>query len=222
MKEPELVLFSGGPDSTILLNYLLKKKKNIHVLYIQLGYNVFNQQRIPLQNIAVTKILTYFKEKGFNFNYINSGLFLNVPSDPSLNSFGTDDQWSVFLAGVICRMYNIKKIWAGFYSYTYDNRKELLGYGPDWIFDGSLNEYIKYGTLGDPNFKDIQYLTPRSVFNRTEIDSFKTKKEAFDSLDTELKKMVRSCYENVKFCGQCYKCKTYIHHKITDANGNFI
>jgi hypothetical protein len=221
MKEPELVLFSGGPDSTILLNYLLKEKRNIHVLYIQLGWNEYNQKRIPIQNISVKNILTYFKKKGFNFNYINSGLFLNLPSN-TLNSFGTDDQWSAFIAAIVCRALNIKKMWTGYFTYTENNRKEFTGEGTTWIFDGSLKKYIKYGTLGDPNFKDIQYLTPKTVFNNKGIDSFKTKKEAFDSLDTELKKMVRSCYENVKFCGQCYKCKTYIHHKITDANGNFI
>ena len=220
MKEPELVLFSGGPDSTILLNYLLKEKRNIHVLYIQLAYDTTKQKNVHIQNKAVTNILTYFKQKGHYFDYTSSGIFLDIPlAGPR---FGSDDQWSAFFAGIVCRMYNIKKIWAGFYSYTYDNRKELLGHGPDWIFDGSLTKYIQYGTTEDPNYKDIQYLTPRSVFNRTEIDSFKTKKEAFDSLDPELKTLVRSCYGDLQFCGECYKCQTYIHHGIKDKKGNLI
>jgi len=34
----ELVLFSGGPDSTILLIDLLKKKVPVRVLYLELGW----------------------------------------------------------------------------------------------------------------------------------------------------------------------------------------
>jgi len=218
--EKELVLFSGGPDSTILLEYLLKQKKFIHVLYVQLGYDNTKQKHLQLQNEAVKNVLTYFRKKGHHFDYTSSGIFLDIPkSEPR---FGSDDQWSAFFAGIVCRMYGIKKIWAGFYSYTYDNRKELLGHGPDWVFDGSLNKFIQYGTTADTNYKDIQYLTPRSVFNRTEIDSFKTKKEAFDSLDPELKTLVRSCYGDLQFCGECYKCQTYIHHGIKNKKGELL
>jgi hypothetical protein len=218
--EKELVLFSGGPDSTILLNYLLKQNKKIIVLYVQTGWCYEGQQKIPIQNNVVVNILKYFQEKKYNFEFINSGLFINLPQ--AFSNFGTDDQWCTFMAAIICRSLNIKKIWSGYFTYTENNRKEFTGSGTYWIYDGSLKEYINYGSRNDPDFKDIEYLTPKTVFNNTGIDSFNTKKEAFDSLDFELKKLVRSCVSEINFCGKCYKCKTYIHHKITNEKGDIL
>ena len=45
----ELVLFSGGPDSTILLIDLLKKKVPVRVLYLELGWCTDQHGRIPIQ-----------------------------------------------------------------------------------------------------------------------------------------------------------------------------
>jgi 7-cyano-7-deazaguanine synthase in queuosine biosynthesis len=220
-KEYELVLFSGGPDSTILLNYLLKQNKNILVLHVQNGWCYEYQKTLTIQREVVVNILKYFTDKKYDFKFINTGLFIDLPQAAS--TFGLDDQWCAFMGAIICRSLNIKKMWSGYFTYTDNNRKEFYGHGTYWIHDGSLREYINYGTRNDPNFKDLEYLTPKLVFNGTGIDSFNTKKEAFDSLDDELKKLVRSCTSGeVNFCGQCYKCKTYIHHKVKNEKGDIL
>jgi hypothetical protein len=58
-------------------------------------------------------------------------------------------------------------------------------------------------------YKDLKINFPSKNFNKTGIDSFKSKKEAFQYLEPELQKMVRSCEGKEKFCGQCGKCKQY-------------
>jgi len=35
--EKELLFYSGGPDSTVLLKYFLKQNKNLLVVYFELG-----------------------------------------------------------------------------------------------------------------------------------------------------------------------------------------
>ena len=107
MKEKELVLFSGGPDSTILLEYLLKQNKFIHVLYVQLAYH--KNKKVDIQNQTVINILNYFKkEKGYSFDYTSSGIFLDIHEDLKTR-WGSDDQWNAFFAALVCRTYNIKK-----------------------------------------------------------------------------------------------------------------
>jgi len=219
MMEKELVMFSGGPDSTILLNYLLKQGKFLHVCYIQMAYENNRQENVKLQNEAVKNILTYFKKKGYSFDYTSGGIFLDLfPSEPR---FGSDDQWTAFFAGILCRKYNIKKFWTGHYSYTFNNRSNLKKEFPYWIVDGTMLRYAKYGAVEDPNFKDIQHLTAENSL-KDSLNLFRTKKEAFDSLDPELKKLVRSCYDGLPFCGKCYKCTTYIRQKIKNEKGELL
>ena len=55
----ELVLFSGGPDSTILLIDLLKKKVPVRVLYLELGWCADQYGRLPIQAQVVEKVLKY-------------------------------------------------------------------------------------------------------------------------------------------------------------------
>jgi len=70
--------------------------------------------------------------------------------------------------------------------------------------------------LNDPP----KYCTPKLNFNGTSIDRFKTKKEAWDSLEMDLKKMVRSCVSDKWFCGNCPKCWTAKEYNLRDNMGN--
>ena len=47
--EKELLLFSGGPDSTVLLKYFLTIKKPLIVLHIQMGWCNELQPRLKTQ-----------------------------------------------------------------------------------------------------------------------------------------------------------------------------
>jgi len=223
-KEQELILFSGGVDSTILLESFLKEKRNVAVLYNQLGYNLSTQPRIPLQNETVTKILTYFKQQGYDFEYINAGLYLNIPArKPGSGGTDTDDQYNALLAGMVCRALNIKKIYSGIFTYTDINRIKMLSENSFWYFSGEMEEFIQYGTGNHPYYKDIKYLTPMHKeipeFLKKLDNRLSSKKEAFNYLNPELRKLVRSCNTELFFCGNCYKCQTYIEHDIKNKEG---
>ena len=69
MSDTELVLFSGGPDSTILLKHLLQENKKVRVLYIEMGWALRTQPRIKFQNVAANNVLNYLKDKYGNFEY---------------------------------------------------------------------------------------------------------------------------------------------------------
>ena len=220
MKERQLLLFSGGPDSTILLEFLLKQKNiDLYVLFLRLAWNKEKEKKMQIQEKVAEKVINYFKNEGHQFNYLTSGISIGLQKQ----GFGYDDQWSAFLGSMICHQLNIKKMWSGFYTYTYLNSVKIRGHGPDWIFDGSLKKYIRWGCSEDHKFiSEFQYLTPRKHFNGKEIDRFKSKKEAYLTLKPELREMTRSCYGTSYFCGTCYKCETLIKNKITDNKGNWI
>ena len=62
MSETELLLFSGGIDSTVLLKHFLQEKKKVRVLYIEMGWAKRAQLRIRLQNIAANNVLKYMRK----------------------------------------------------------------------------------------------------------------------------------------------------------------
>jgi hypothetical protein len=80
------------------------------------------QPRVKIQKKRVDKLIKYFKKKYYNFEYIDAGIFLNLPYNKD-SQFGTDDQWLVFLGSLICRVRNIKKMWHASFTYNWNNRK---------------------------------------------------------------------------------------------------
>jgi hypothetical protein len=217
--EKELVLFSGGPDSALLLQYFLEQKKNIHVVYNECNYNLHKKNNTYIQTQVVTKCLHFFRKKYGHFDFTQTGIYLGIPH--SVNKFGTDDQWNVFMASLICREFNINKIWYASFTYNQHNRKIFNIQEPYWLSQEQMNPWIGASGL-DPH--DIKFLKPIDFYKGKEIDSIKTKKEAWDYLDKELQQIVRSCVseENINFCGKCHKCISLIHFKIKDKDGNNI
>ena len=143
--EKELLLFSGGPDSTVLLKYFLTIKKPLVVLHIQMGWCNESQPRVKIQKKRVDKLIKYFKKKYYDFEYIDAGIFLNLPNE-SLH-FGTDDQWGAFIGALICRSHNLKKIWSASFSYGWDNRRNFGKESPYWLLQGNMNYYLNAATF---------------------------------------------------------------------------
>ena len=209
-----LLLFSGGVESTVLLKYFLKDTNQlIHVLYTKLGYDNLSKDRIAEQTIAATNVLNYLKTKYRYFNF--SSVELNL-SDINRNTnqdlgFGFDEQWNIFFASMYAKLYGINNIWIGQFSYNDYHRVEFNVEPLNWFYDGTLEKYALLGTCLDFNFcKDLKINFPSRNFKKEGIDSFKTKKEAFNYLEPELQKMIRSCVGKEKFCGKCLKCIQYI------------
>jgi 7-cyano-7-deazaguanine synthase in queuosine biosynthesis len=212
-----LLLFSGGIESTVLLKYFLKDSNElIHVLYTKLGYDDLSKKRILEQTKAATNILNFFKKKYRNFNYSSLDLNLNnVTRNENNIGFGYDEQWNIFFASMYAKLYNIKDIWIGHFSYNYQCREDFNLEPDDWYIDGTLEKYALLGcNLNFSFFKDLKINFPSKNFKKESIDSLKSKKEAFDYLEPELQIMVRSCQGEEKFCGKCFKCIQYIKYKI--------
>jgi hypothetical protein len=208
----ELVLFSGGPDSTILLIDLLKKKVPVRVLYLELGWSVHQHGRIPIQTQTAEKVLNYININYGAFNFSRSSMYTDLLFESNHEGyFGKDGQWSAFFGSLFCRAHGLDKMWGGWFTYT-DHAE-----GNDYIYDDRMKLYIDSGSAFCHN---VELLTPKSVYNGTDIDSFKTKKEAWDSLPWELKGLVRSCGAPTNFCGECPKCDYAIKHRMRDKYGN--
>jgi 7-cyano-7-deazaguanine synthase in queuosine biosynthesis len=208
-----LFLFSGGVESTVLLKHFLKDTNQlIHVLYTKLGYDNLSKDRITEQTIAATNVLNYLKTNYRDFNYTSLELTLNdINRDTNQKlGFGFDEQWNLFFAAMYAKILNIHNIWLGEFSYCNIHSTKTRGYPAFWFHDGSLEKYALLGTCLDFNFyKNLKINFPSKNFNKTGIDSFNSKKEAFDYLEPELQKMIRSCVGKEKFCGTCSKCIQY-------------
>jgi hypothetical protein len=213
-----LLLYSGGVESTILLKYFLKDtNKLIHVLYTKLGYDDLSRKRIPEQTKAATNVLNYLKNKYRDFNFSSLELNLNnvVRSQQIEKGFGFDEQWNIFFASVYAKLNGIKDIWIGQFSYNDHHRIEFNLDPLSWYYDGTLEKYALLGSGLDFNFcKDLKINFPSRNFKKQGIDSFKSKKEAFNYLEPELQGMVRSCEGEEKFCGKCFKCTQYIKYEM--------
>jgi 7-cyano-7-deazaguanine synthase in queuosine biosynthesis len=213
-----LLLFSGGVESTVLLKYFLKDTKElIHVLYTELAYDNLSELRIPEQNIASKNILNYFIKNYRNFNYSSCKLHLNnvTREQHKNNGFGYDEQWNLFFASMYAKIYRIKDIWIGHFSYNYQCREDFNLKPDNWYIDGTLERHALLGCNLDFNFfKDLKINFPSRNFKKQGIDSLKSKKEAFDYLEPELKKMIRSCQGEEKFCGKCFKCIQYVKYEM--------
>lgn len=213
-----LLLFSGGVESTVLLKYFLKETKEIvHVLNTELGYADFTKPRLIKQKKAAYSILDYFKKNYRDFNF--SSVQLNLNNINMLQhekaGFGYDEQWNIFFASMFAKINNIKNIWLGEFSFCNIHSTKTRGYPAFWYHDGTLEKYALLGVGLDFNFfKDLKINFPSKNFNKKGIDAFNSKKEAFDYLEPALKKMIRSCEGEKKFCGKCGKCIQYKELKI--------
>jgi len=208
-----LLLFSGGIESTVLLKYFLKEtNKSVHVLFNELHYDNLRGLKYLEQTKTVKNILNYFKKNYRNFDFSSTKLTLNNVNSiqQKENGFGFDEQWNIFFASMYAKLFGIKDIWIGHFSYVDTHAKLSRGFPSFWFNDGTLEKYAFAATVFD--FKFFNFLKinfPAKNFNKTGIDSFESKKEAFNYLEPELKKMVRSCEGIQKFCGECIKCTQY-------------
>jgi 7-cyano-7-deazaguanine synthase in queuosine biosynthesis len=211
-----LLLFSGGVESTVLLKYFLKDTdKLIHVLYTKLGYDDVSKKRLLEQTKAATDILNYLKIKYRDFNYSSLELNLNnINRKQQIKTgFGFDEQWNIFFASMYAKLNNINDIWIGQFSYNDYARIEFNLEPLSWFYDGTLEKYALLGSgLDFDFFKNLKINFPSRNFKKECIDSFTSKKEAFDYLEPELKKLIRSCEGEEKFCGKCFKCTQYIKY----------
>jgi hypothetical protein len=219
MDTTDLILFSGGPDSTILLKYFLEQKKKVRVLYIEMGWDVNERQKADEQAKAVKSVLEYMYEKYGDFHYSHASIFASLNNPDREKYFAKDHEWCAFFGSMFCHNYNIPRMWTGNFSYTNEVVKSRDGEDTEDNLNGEgLSMWMECATKFSS--KPAEYCTPRLNFAGKELDAFKTKKEAWDSLEMDLKKLVRSCISDQWYCGECFKCQTAQKYKLRDSKGN--
>lgn len=212
MKE-QLILFSGGLDSTVLLKFLLQENENpITVLNIRYLWKKEYYKNYRIQHKIVKKLIKYFKKNYRNFNYRE--ICFTMSDTPS---FGVDhqlvmgeDHFSAILAGGYIAQNNkeIKDVWMGHFTYNDLSSIQLNKRVNWWFFDNTLNLAVN----SIPNIcgiKNINICIPSLTFKGKSIDCFVTKKEAFNYLEKDLQDLIRSCTGDNYFCEKCFKCKEY-------------
>jgi len=212
MKDKSIVLFSGGVESTVLLKWLLLNSNiELHVLYIKLKY--FNggiTDRYLEQDKIVKKSIKYFKK---NYRYFK---FQTIDFKVDQDGFEPLDEYLCYsFAGYIAAINNIEHVWFGHFTYCsltsiqFNKRVEKEYYDKSYI-DPFLNFW--------PNQllkKDIKIHIPSRDYGGKEMDTFVSKLHAFQYLENDLQKLVRSCFGKEKFCGKCKKC---LHYKFYGIN----
>lgn len=208
-----LLLFSGGVESTVLLKHFLKNTDElIYVLYTELGYDNVSKKRIFEQTKAATNVLNYFEKNYRDFKYGSVKLNLNnINREQNIkNGFGFDEHWNIFFASMYAKLLNIENIWIAEFSYCNTHSTKTRGYPAYWYHDGTLEKFSSFGLGLDWNkISKLKINFPSKNFKKEGIDSFISKKEAFNYLEPELKKLIRSCEGEEKFCGKCGKCVQY-------------
>jgi 7-cyano-7-deazaguanine synthase in queuosine biosynthesis len=178
-----LLMFSGGLDSTGAFYKLICEKKKIHIHHL---YLVNKENRHKAENIAVKSICLYMKELG-EFSYSES-----YHEYPCYNdNFMWDSDLYNFIAGTICL--SLKSI-----------REVAFGMTKSDLSRGVANRADR----GTKIFESFE-TNAKKIYPVKDL----TKKEIYDMLPEDLRKITWSCrtpiyLENdIKKCGKCKACK---------------
>jgi len=216
MKE-QLLLFSGGLDSCVLLKILLEKFKNpltvLFINYNKFGYSHFKRKTFSIQNKKVKNIIKYFKKnyRSFNFRQIDFG-FKNSYLDNF--PYFHNDHHAVFFASYYLLNSNkkINDVWIGHFLYNDLSSIQRHKQVNNWFFDNSLEKILNIFNLIKIEKIKLNLKIPSLIKDKNFY--FYSKHEAFNYLEDELKSFVRSCEGDTNFCKECDKCKEYFFYKI--------
>lgn len=223
----EIVLFSGGVDSCVLLKYLLEETdKNILCIYAHTGWCLEKKQSMESEAKAAYRTRDYFKKHYRHFDFVEYKIETGIVDHWKGSEWGYDPHWLIFFAGMHARAFKIKKIWHGTFSYIMRDFA-AMGYDvfngpPSQWYNGDLIEFLEYGTRYDPFTRDIVVTCPYQEFNGKGLDRFLTKKEAFTYLEPELRYLTKSCLADNDFCSKCKKCEHWIKTGIKDKEGKWL
>jgi len=222
------VPFSGGIDSTFLIQELLNEGETVLAVYVKAGWKTGCQPKYKYQTQSVRKMVEYFKEKYPNkFIYVETGVEINMDyyhGEP----WAHDTQWAFFMASQIMADFNAQnpifnKIWYALFTYNIlDNLTVKKNMDATFLTD----ELIVYMKMAHhwPNLNKNQdqglpkLMIPCRIDCLKGHDRFMTAQNAFDALDPYLQKYVRSCFGAEWFCGKCPKCKVWKYSGISNEN----
>lgn len=216
LSKKELILFSGGIDSAVLLKWLLiNTTTDFIVTYINMGVNKQMQARNKIQNERVNTLIPLFKKiRDFEFIEID----FNIYQDKEFKAY--DDQTALYLVSFLSAMHLNSSVWLGHFSYCSYHHYEWNNKIDSLFYNETLKHYLNaYNNAlsieTEENLPLLKLNLPSKIYKGKELDSFPNKKAAFDYLNQDMKKLIRSClHPNKILCGECYKCQQYIKFKI--------
>ena len=133
LSNKEIILFSGGVDSAVLLKWLLINT-NTDYLVIFLNHNNNN-----IQEKKADKLINIFKIKFRDFEYIK--LKFNIKTDKRFDLMV--DQVLLFLTGILCYERNIEKVWMGHFSYCSFHHYQFNNKIDNFWYNGELIPFIQ-------------------------------------------------------------------------------
>lgn len=179
-----LIFWSGGLDSTYLLNWSLQRDAEIHACYIDIVNNAEKRKR---ELLAIEKMLPYFS-KFKNFKYLGSAMEVNLKL--AQNSMVDLDYVPIIISAAIFSGLGYEEI-----SCAYVMNDDAISY---------LNEireiYKSYEKISTCEF-------PPLTFPMSKVD----KPAIIKELPEELFKEITFCEngENKDNCGICTPCRRW-------------
>lgn len=196
----EIILFSGGVDSSVLLKWLLiNTTTDYAVVFINLN-------DADIQENRVEKLVKIYKNKFRDFEFIK--IKFQIKTDKAFDQM--IDQVLLFLTGIICFRQGLEKVWLGHFSYCSFHHYQFNNKVDQFWYNNELPPFLESFPKASQCSIKPKLMLPSHVYQGKHLDSFQTKKIAYDYLDKEIQEHTRSCYHfEESFCGVCYKCKQY-------------
>ena len=184
----KVILFSGGYDSTYLLNQIMQEEKSVTVVSIR--SNTLPKNKILRELEARKRILDYLKTKYYNCKVTEIGAEINLDSIGSTYGLAQPLLWLPFMQMLVMSGdYELN------FSYICDDQAT--------IHMDDFKKILEYSKHFQYNDKNISINFPLRYYHKKDIINKLVKQDKF------LFENATSC-EGVKdkqFCGECIPCK---------------
>jgi 7-cyano-7-deazaguanine synthase in queuosine biosynthesis len=181
MKKKRIVFWSGGLDSTYLIQKSLEEGYLVTACYINIENNT---NKVVREKEAIERLLPHFN-KSKNFNYINELLNVNVHPQGIVSFY----QFPIFMLGMMYCMNEYDEI-----ALAYVMNDDFVSYQNEAI---KLFNAARLFSISDHKCKLVFPLIKKHKFN------------IIESLDNDLINLVTFCESQYAkdFCGTCTPCK---------------
>lgn len=129
----EIILFSGGVDSAVLLKWLLiNTTTDYAVVFIDID-------DADIQNKRVEELVKIYKNKFRDFEFIK--IKFQIKTDKAFDQMG--EQVRLFLIGIICFRQGLEKVWMGHFSYCSFHHYQFNNKVDQFLYNGELPPFLE-------------------------------------------------------------------------------
>lgn len=185
----KVILFSGGYDSTYLLNKIMKEEKSVTIISIK--SNLLGENKVKRETEARKRILDYLKAKYYNCKVTEIGAEINL--DTAINSgLAQPLLWLPFMQMLVMDNADYQLN----FSYICDDQATI--HMDDFIKILELSRHFQFC-----DNRNISVYFPLRYYYKRDIISGLVNEDKF------LFENATSCegLEDKQFCGECVPCK---------------